>query len=95
MRTFSVSLFLVIVSQLLLAGASFAFECKVCHSKNPAMVRMHRQLQGRDCFACHRIGEKLMGKGIPRDLESQLNRRVAEPLCTGCHKGPGGSVVSS
>ncbi|MCM2358527.1 MAG: cytochrome c3 family protein [Geobacteraceae bacterium] len=69
-----------------LAGTAHAFECKVCHSKNPAMVRMHKAVQGRGCFDCHRVGEKLMGKGQPKDRESLLKRRVADPLCVECHK---------
>lgn len=81
-------LFLVYLS----APSAHAFQCNECHSKNPAMVRMHRALQGRDCFACHKIGEKLMGKAQPKDRESLLKRRVAEPLCTECHQrsAPGG-----
>lgn len=67
-------------------GTAHAFECKVCHSKNPAMVRMHKAVQGRGCFGCHKVGEKLMGKGEPKDPESLLKRRVSDPLCVECHK---------
>ncbi len=76
----------VIATQSIIAGPVSAFECKVCHSKNPAMVRMHRELQGRDCFGCHRVGERLMGKSQPKDRDSLLKRRLADPACTGCHK---------
>lgn len=71
-----------------LAGTAAAgpFECKVCHSKNPAMVRMHQAVQGRGCFGCHKVGERLMGKGEPKDPESLLKRRVSDPLCVECHK---------
>jgi hypothetical protein len=64
-----------------------AFECNVCHSKNPAMVRMHKatQAKGIGCFDCHKVGEKLMGKGRPKDRESSLKRRVADPACVECH----------
>jgi formate-dependent nitrite reductase cytochrome c552 subunit len=68
-------------------GTAQAFECKVCHSKNPAMVRMHKAVQGRGCFDCHKVGEKLMGKGQPKDPASLVKRRVADPLCVECHKG--------
>lgn len=69
-------------------GMARAFECKVCHSKNPAMVRMHKAVQAKEigCFDCHKVGEKLMGKGQPKDRESLLKRRVSDTLCTGCHK---------
>ncbi len=64
-----------------------AFQCNVCHSKNPAMVKMHREVQEKDigCFDCHRVGEKLMGKAQPKDRTSLLARRSAEPVCAGCH----------
>ena len=73
---------------ILTNGAAQAFECKVCHSKNPAMVRMHKAVQATEigCFDCHKVGEKLMGKGQPKDRESLLKRRVAEPICVTCHK---------
>lgn len=70
-------------------GAAQAFECKVCHSKNPAMVRMHKATQAKEigCFDCHKVGEKLMGKGQPKDPASLVKRRVADPVCVECHKG--------
>jgi formate-dependent nitrite reductase cytochrome c552 subunit len=69
-------------------SAALAFQCNVCHSKNPAMVRMHKAVQAKEigCFDCHKMGEKLMGKGRPKDRESLLARRVSEPVCVGCHK---------
>ena len=63
-----------------------AFECTVCHSKNPGMVRMHQALQGRNCFDCHKVGEKLMRKKEPKDRESLLARRTSDPFCGPCHR---------
>jgi len=74
-----------ILSVLLSAIQVSAFECKVCHSKNPKMVAMHKANQGKDCFGCHKVGEKLMGKGKPKDLASLLKRRVTEAECLPCH----------
>lgn len=71
---------------LLAAHSAYGFECKVCHSKNPAMVLMHKELQGRNCFDCHRVGEKLMGKGIPKDRAAQIKRRESEAICFECHR---------
>ena len=71
---------------MLAAQTAYAFQCNECHSKNPAMVRMHKAVQGRDCFGCHKIGEKLMGKGIPKDKSAQIKRREADPLCVECHQ---------
>jgi hypothetical protein len=70
----------------LLAQSALAFECNECHSKNPAMVRMHEALKGRWCFDCHRMGEKLMGKGVPKDKAAQIKRRESEQICFECHK---------
>jgi len=86
----STKLHLFAVSALLFgifAETASAMECNVCHSKNPAMVRMHKATQASEisCFDCHKIGEKLMGKGQPKDRESQLKRRTAEPICKRCH----------
>jgi len=76
----------IVVGLLLLSQTGHAFECNECHSKNPAMVRMHQAVRGRGCFDCHNIGDKLMGKGVPKDKASQLQRRVSDPLCVECHK---------
>jgi hypothetical protein len=72
----------------LLVETASAMECKVCHSKNPAMVKMHKATQASEisCFDCHKIGEKLMGKGQPKDKESQLKRRTTEAICKKCHQ---------
>jgi hypothetical protein len=65
-----------------------AFECTVCHSKNPAMVKMHKAAKSKEigCFTCHKIGEKLMGKGRPKDPAALLQRRIEEPICVECHR---------
>jgi hypothetical protein len=70
------------------SGALSAMECTVCHSKNPAMVKMHKATKekGINCFDCHKIGERLMGKGQPKDRDSLLKRRVSDGVCTGCHR---------
>jgi hypothetical protein len=75
----------------LLSVPSWAFECRVCHSKNPGMVAMHKALQGKNCFECHKMGERLMGKGAPRDRAQLLARRASEPACLQCHGAPAAS----
>jgi nitrate/TMAO reductase-like tetraheme cytochrome c subunit len=68
--------------------AATAMECNVCHSKNPAMVKMHKATKekGINCFDCHKLGEKLMGKSQPKDRDSLLKRRVVDEACKGCHQ---------
>ncbi|WP_282001201.1 cytochrome c3 family protein [Geotalea uraniireducens] len=69
-----------------LAFPAGAFECTVCHSKNPKMVEMHQALRGRGCFGCHKVGERLMGKGRQLDETAATARRLSDPLCTECHR---------
>ena len=76
-------LFLAVV--LLATPSSHAFECKVCHSKNPKMVAMHKALEGQNCFGCHQVGEKLMGKSRSKDFDSLMRRRTTEAECLLCH----------
>jgi len=66
---------------------ALGFQCNVCHSKNPALMAMHKAVQakGIGCFDCHKAGEKLMGKAQPKDRDSLLARRASEPLCGECH----------
>lgn len=75
---------------LLVASRAEAFECKVCHSKNPAMVTMHTALRGQGCFGCHKVGDKLMGKDRPKDRDSLLKRRQSEEICLPCHRQTAG-----
>ena len=84
------SAFLTLVSFYSLTAATtvvYAFQCNVCHSKNPAQVAMHKAVQTKEigCFECHKVGEKLMGKAQPTDRGSLLARRASEPLCVECH----------
>jgi Class III cytochrome C family len=90
MMRFAVSGLALFCALLLFHNGAHAFECNVCHSKNPAMVRMHKatQAKGTGCFDCHRVGEKLMGKGQPKDRDSLLKRRIADPHCIECHGKP-------
>jgi hypothetical protein len=75
----------LLAATLLAAPSSHAFECKVCHSKNQKMVAMHKALEGENCFGCHKVGEKLLGKSGPKDLDSLMKRRVTETECRPCH----------
>lgn len=76
---------IAMAASILVATTVQAFECKVCHSRNPKMVVMHKALEGQNCFGCHKVGEKLMGKGKPKDLDSLQKRRVTESECLPCH----------
>lgn len=73
----------------LTAPAARAYQCTVCHSKRPGMVKMHKSLRGQDCFGCHSIGEKLLGKGKPATGTAQIQRRQTDPRCAECHDKAG------
>lgn len=75
----------IAVALVSLPGLAAAFECTVCHSKNPAMVKMHTAARGQGCFGCHKVGDKLMGKKQPKDRESLFARRQNDQACTPCH----------
>lgn len=64
---------------LMFLGESHAFGCNVCHSKNPKMVKMHKELGYKDCFNCH-------GPGKEKPPEERKIRMVSDELCIGCHK---------
>lgn len=81
------------VAALLIAGSlapsplALAFQCNVCHSRNPAMVSMHKAVQAKEigCFDCHNAGERLLGKSASKDLQPLLNRRNSAKPCVECH----------
>lgn len=79
---------LLIVLLALVPATAHAFECTVCHSKNPAMVKMHTAARGQGCFGCHKVGERLMGRKQPKDRESLLARRRTDDNCLPCHGTP-------
>ena len=70
---------------VLTASGAGAFECNECHSKNRAMVKMHQAVRGQGCFGCHKVGDKLMGKGQPKDMGSLIKRRISDEHCIPCH----------
>jgi hypothetical protein len=76
---------LLLAVALLATPSSYAFECKVCHSKNPKIVAMHKALEEQNCFGCHQVGEKLMGRSRPKDLDSLMKRRTTAAECLPCH----------
>lgn len=66
-----------------------------CHSKNPAMVRMHDELGGTNCGLCHRKNENLMDPDRAPTQPEDIKRRIKEEnICGDCHLEDG-SVVSS
>jgi hypothetical protein len=76
----------IILILVFVGSADGMFQCTVCHSKNPAMVKMHQALQGQGCFGCHKPGDKLMGKQQAKDPANLQQRRVTDPLCLPCHQ---------
>ena len=78
LRTYALGLLLVVSLMTPLPADA----CKECHSKNPKMVKMHQELEGRNCFACH----SFKGKKPPEELQKQ---RSEDALCTPCHGNAG------
>ena len=66
-------------------------ECR-CHSRNPAMKRMHEAIGFRNCGNCHARDENLMS-GKPRSaagIGDRLKNRFKEDrFCVPCHNSEG------
>lgn len=62
---------------IFLPSFSLSFECKVCHSKNPKMINMHKALNFKDCFTCHKPG------GIKKSNLSE--QKIKDEKCIKCH----------
>lgn len=58
---------------------SYAFGCNVCHSKNPKMLKMHKELEYKDCFNCH-------GPKAVKPIEERKKIRKTDIVCSRCHK---------
>jgi len=67
---------LILIAVFILTQIGYLEACNVCHSKNPKMVNMHRELGFKDCFKCHGPTSKRT-KG---DLEMKTSS-----LCRDCH----------
>lgn len=58
-----------------------------CHSKKPAMVKMHDTIGGQDCGMCHKPGENLMDPNRRPTTSADINeRKSSEAICRNCHK---------
>ncbi|TAN44568.1 MAG: hypothetical protein EPN22_06320 [Nitrospirae bacterium] len=76
MRQFKSFIIAVASSTAFLSVSLPAVACNVCHSKNPKMVKMHKNFTNMsDCFKCH---------GMQKQRTPE--ERSTDPLCTGCHK---------
>ncbi len=53
-------------------------KCTVCHSKDPKMKAMHKELDYKGCFTCHGPG-KLWPK------EQRQEQKTGDPRCARCH----------
>ncbi|OGW33288.1 MAG: hypothetical protein A2X59_06695 [Nitrospirae bacterium GWC2_42_7] len=58
---------------------SYALACKECHSKNPKMLKMHKELEYKDCFTCH-------GPAAAGPIEERKIQRASDPVCSKCHE---------
>ena len=69
----------ILIAVTILMNQSYAFGCNECHSKNPKMVKMHKELEYKDCFNCH-------GPNAGKQLEERKKYRASDPVCSRCHK---------
>lgn len=69
---------LVICFSYILTINSIAIACNVCHSKNPKMVNMHKALEYKNCFTCHRLEKK-------KSIEEIKTLRTKDNRCVNCH----------
>ncbi len=53
-------------------------KCTVCHSKDPKMKALHKELDYKDCFTCH-------GRGKLWPKDQRQNQKTEDPQCTRCH----------
>ncbi len=74
MKKILLYIFLVMVA----SAPDNALACNVCHSKNPKMVQMHKELGYKDCFSCH--------TGPKKSAEEQKRQRENDVRCVNCHK---------
>lgn len=66
-------------------------EC-ICHSKQPAMRRMHETIGMTGCGNCHKKDENLMSKRNEKDSVTKTNmaKRLGEDkFCVPCHDSQG------
>ncbi|MCX7769818.1 MAG: cytochrome C [Proteobacteria bacterium] len=57
---------------------SYGVACNVCHSKNQKMVDMHKALDNKNCFTCHKLEKR-------KTLEELKNIRTEDARCKKCH----------
>ncbi len=83
-----------IVLMTFIIGISHSYaqmQC-VCHSKQPAMRRMHEQIGIKDCGNCHKKDEDLMSKKTEKDssVKANLAKRFRDDtFCAPCHDSQG------
>lgn len=70
-RLFIIFLFIFIIQQS-------TYACNVCHSKNQKMVNMHKALEYKNCFTCHKLEKK-------KTMEELKLLRTKDDRCINCH----------
>ncbi len=73
--------------QVATAPSNAQMQC-ICHSKQPAMKRMHEMTGKTGCGNCHTKDENLMSKREGKDPAAKANterRQKEDRLCVPCH----------
>ncbi len=89
----ALNVLLIIAVSIFASIEVLAYECR-CHSKNPAMRRMHEMIGFKNCGDCHSKAENLMKKKSldkgKEEHKDKLNRRIKEDsFCFPCHNSNG------
>jgi hypothetical protein len=90
MRACAYALMMLIVP--FVALSSYAQPACICHSKNPAMKRMHEVIGFKDCDNCHTKDENLMSGNREKGTNDRerLNARFKQDrFCLPCHDSTG------
>ncbi len=83
---------ILLTAFIIVVSPSYAQMQCICHSKQPAMRRMHETIGMTGCGNCHKQNENLMSKRNAKDsaTKASLAKRIREDeSCVPCHDSQG------
>jgi hypothetical protein len=91
MKVCSIAFAFLMALTIAISPAYAQIECR-CHSKQPAMKRMHKTIGMTGCGNCHTKDENLMSKRTEKGSTTKANlaKRISEDkFCVPCHDSQG------